>query len=84
MRRLFFLIDRSYKLREPVLLVGDTGGGKTTICQILSDVKKKRLHILNCHQYTETSDFLGVGLSSFILHIPNSNAKLLLLSSYNF
>jgi midasin len=59
MRRLFFLIDRSYKLREPVLLVGDTGGGKTTICQILSDVKKKRLHILNCHQYTETSDFLG-------------------------
>ncbi|XP_010470609.1 PREDICTED: midasin-like isoform X2 [Camelina sativa] len=59
MRRLFFLINRSYELHEPVLLVGDTGGGKTTICQILSDLKKKRLHILNCHQYTETSDFLG-------------------------
>ncbi|CAN8238565.1 unnamed protein product [Cochlearia groenlandica] len=59
MWRLFFLIERSYKLREPVLLVGDTGGGKTTICQLLSDYKDLRLHILNCHQYTETSDFLG-------------------------
>ncbi|KFK27090.1 hypothetical protein AALP_AA8G332700 [Arabis alpina] len=59
MWRLFFLIERSYKLREPVLLVGDTGGGKTTICQLLSDYKELRLHILNCHQYTETSDFLG-------------------------
>ncbi|CAA7023541.1 unnamed protein product [Microthlaspi erraticum] len=59
MWRLFFLIERSYKLREPVLLVGDTGGGKTTICQLLSKYKELRLHILNCHQYTETSDFLG-------------------------
>ncbi|VVB16037.1 unnamed protein product [Arabis nemorensis] len=59
MWRLFFLIERSCKLREPVLFVGDTGGGKTTICQLLSDYKELRLHILNCHQYTETSDFLG-------------------------
>ncbi|CAH2065804.1 unnamed protein product [Thlaspi arvense] len=59
MWRLIFLIVRSYELREPVLLVGDTGGGKTTICQLLSQFKDLRLHILNCHQYTETSDFLG-------------------------
>ncbi|XP_024011307.1 midasin [Eutrema salsugineum] len=59
MWRLFFLIQRSYKLSEPVLLVGDTGGGKTTICQLLSENKGLRLHILNCHQYTETYDFLG-------------------------
>lgn len=59
MWRLFFLIERCYELREPVLLVGETGGGKTTICQLLSEYKKLRLHILNCHQYTETSDFLG-------------------------
>ncbi|EOA33535.1 hypothetical protein CARUB_v10019643mg [Capsella rubella] len=59
MQRLFYLISRSYKLREPVLLVGDTGGGKTTICEILSGVERKILHILNCHQYTESSDFLG-------------------------
>ncbi|CDY46035.1 BnaC02g17250D [Brassica napus] len=40
MWRLFFLIERCYELREPVLLVGETGGGKTTICQLLSEYKK--------------------------------------------
>lgn len=61
MRRLFFLVDRCYRLREPILLVGETGGGKTTICQLLSAILSLELRILNCHQYTETSDFLGVG-----------------------
>lgn len=60
MWRLLFLVDRCYKLREPVILVGETGGGKTTICQLLSIILGLKLHILNCHQYTETSDFLGV------------------------
>ncbi|XP_052182550.1 midasin isoform X2 [Diospyros lotus] len=59
MWRLYFLIERCYKMREPVLLVGETGGGKTTVCQLLSVVLGSGLHILNCHQYTETSDFLG-------------------------
>ena len=60
MWRLYFLVERCYKLREPVLLVGETGGGKTTVCQLLSDVIKSNLHILNCHQYSEASDFIGV------------------------
>ncbi|CAN1795130.1 MDN1 [Linum perenne] len=59
MRRLYFLVESCYKLREPVLLVGETGGGKTTVCQLLSEILESNLHILNCHQYTETSDFLG-------------------------
>lgn len=59
MWRLYFLVERCYKLREPVLLVGETGGGKTTVCQLLSIILGSKLHILNCHQYTETSDFLG-------------------------
>uniref|UniRef100_A0A0D9XKA7 Midasin n=1 Tax=Leersia perrieri TaxID=77586 RepID=A0A0D9XKA7_9ORYZ len=59
MWRLFFLIERCYRSREPVLLVGETGGGKTTVCQVLSAVLGVKLHILNCHQYTETSDFIG-------------------------
>ncbi|KAJ0981578.1 hypothetical protein J5N97_009833 [Dioscorea zingiberensis] len=59
MWRLYFLVERCYKKREPVLLVGETGGGKTTVCQMLSAVLGSRLHILNCHQYTETSDFIG-------------------------
>lgn len=54
-------------MREPVLLVGETGGGKTTVCQLLSIMLGSKLHILNCHQYTETSDFLGVyPLTSFV------------------
>lgn len=60
--RLYFLVERCYRLREPVLLVGETGGGKTTVCQLLSILLGSKLHILNCHQYTETSDFLGVRL----------------------
>lgn len=59
MRRLYFLVKRCFELREPVLLVGETGGGKTTVCQLLSRALGLKLHILNCHQYTETSDFIG-------------------------
>ncbi|XXG75045.1 hypothetical protein AAC387_Pa07g3634 [Persea americana] len=59
MLRLYFLVERCYKMREPVLLVGETGGGKTTICQLLSMVTGSRLRTLNCHMYTETSDFVG-------------------------
>ncbi|KAL0341854.1 UNVERIFIED_CONTAM: Midasin, partial [Sesamum calycinum] len=57
--RAYFLVERCYKMREPVLLVGETGGGKTTVCQLLSIMLGSKLHVLNCHQYTETSDFLG-------------------------
>jgi midasin len=64
MWRLYFLIERCYRSREPVLLVGETGGGKTTVCQVLSAVLGVKLHILNCHQYTETSDFIGVSFLS--------------------
>ncbi|KAL5755634.1 hypothetical protein ACOSQ2_020380 [Xanthoceras sorbifolium] len=59
MQRLYFLVKRCYELREPVLLVGETGGGKTTAGQLLSLVLGLKLRILNCHQYTETSDFIG-------------------------
>ncbi|XP_048323691.2 midasin isoform X2 [Ziziphus jujuba] len=59
MQRLYFLVERCHRVQEPVLLVGETGGGKTTVCQLLSILLGSKLHILNCHQYTETSDFLG-------------------------
>ena len=44
---------------EPALLVGDTGTGKTTVCQMLALMRGQKLHIINCNQHTETSDFLG-------------------------
>ena len=59
MKRLFYLVERCMDMKEPVLLVGDTGCGKTTVCQILTTLLDQDLHIINCHQNTETSDFLG-------------------------
>ena len=44
---------------EPALLVGETGTGKTTVCQLAATVRGQRLHILNCNLHTEASDFLG-------------------------
>lgn len=59
LRRLFSLVGRCLQHEEPVLLVGETGCGKTTVCQLYSLLLNQHLHILNCHQHTETSDFLG-------------------------
>eukprot|EP00951_Prasinocladus_malaysianus_P013399 scaffold101200_cov38-Prasinocladus_malaysianus.AAC.1 len=44
---------------EPALLVGETGSGKTTVCQMASLVRGQKLHIINCNRHTEASDFLG-------------------------
>jgi len=44
---------------EPVLLIGETGCGKTTASQLIAFLDKQQLFYLNCHQYTESSDFLG-------------------------
>lgn len=39
--------------------MGETGCGKTTICQFLAALRHQKLFIVNCHQHTESSDFLG-------------------------
>ncbi|KAK0709105.1 hypothetical protein B0T26DRAFT_720443 [Lasiosphaeria miniovina] len=59
MRRLYVLVKRAIQNNEPVLLVGETGCGKTTVCQLLSEFDKKLLHIVNAHQNTETGDLIG-------------------------
>lgn len=59
MRRLFSLVARCLRYNEPVLLVGETGCGKTTVCQMLAETHNRKLHIVNCHQNTETGDLLG-------------------------
>ncbi|KAL0049173.1 hypothetical protein WJX82_008148 [Trebouxia sp. C0006] len=59
MRRMYTLLDRCVQHSEPALLVGDTGTGKTTVCQMLTLMRGQKLHIINCNQHTETSDFLG-------------------------
>lgn len=59
MRRLAVLVATSIKYKEPLLLVGETGCGKTTVCQILAQFQNKQLITVNAHQNTETGDILG-------------------------
>uniref|UniRef100_A0A182SC78 AAA+ ATPase domain-containing protein n=1 Tax=Anopheles maculatus TaxID=74869 RepID=A0A182SC78_9DIPT len=59
MRRMAVLTAKALQFNEPVLLVGPTGCGKTTVCQLLATLEQKTLRILNCHMHTEGADFLG-------------------------
>ena len=59
-RRLYSLVMRCISSQEPILLVGETGTGKTSICQWISKQFGVQLNCLNCHQYTEASDFIGI------------------------
>lgn len=59
MKRLLVLVSEAMKQNEPILLVGETGCGKTTICQILAEAAAKSLHIVNAHQNMETGDIIG-------------------------
>ena len=59
MRRLFVLVTESLKSNEPVLLIGETGSGKTTICQAIAELAGTTLHIVNAHQNMETGDLIG-------------------------
>jgi len=59
MLRLWVLVTEALKNKEPVLLVGETGSGKTTICQFIAEMTGTKLHIVNAHQNMETSDLIG-------------------------
>lgn len=59
MQRLFTIVGICLEHKEPVLLVGETGSSKTTVCQLWAALLGIPLHILNCHQHTEAADFLG-------------------------
>lgn len=52
-------LERALRFDEPVLLVGETGGGKTTACQLISRIMKRKISIINCHANTEAADFIG-------------------------
>ena len=54
LRRSFHLVERCYEHREPVLLFGETGSGKTTFCQLLILVWDHYLHMLNYHQHIDS------------------------------
>ena len=59
MIRLLTLMSSALKNNEPVLLVGDTGCGKTMACQVIAELFGTELNILNAHENTETGDIIG-------------------------
>lgn len=59
MRRLFILVSQALKNNEPVLLVGETGCGKTQLCQAVAEAFRKELFIVNAHVNLETGDLVG-------------------------
>ncbi|XP_064629159.1 midasin-like [Lineus longissimus] len=59
MKRLAVLVGQAVKYGEPVLLIGETGCGKTTMCQLLATRAGLTLYSINCHLHTESADFLG-------------------------
>ncbi|CAB3406564.1 unnamed protein product [Caenorhabditis bovis] len=56
MRRMLVLTHQAWLRNEAVLLVGETGGGKTTLSEL---VGRGKLRSINCHERTETVDLLG-------------------------
>lgn len=59
MRRLYVLVTEALKNQEPILLVGETGSGKTTICQVVAAAMQNQLLVVNAHQNMETGDLIG-------------------------
>ncbi|KAK9752777.1 Midasin AAA lid domain [Popillia japonica] len=59
MRQLAVLLSKALQFHEPALLVGETGGGKTTVCDLLAQNNNQRLVTVNCHMHTESGDFIG-------------------------
>ncbi|WWD07578.1 hypothetical protein V865_005679 [Kwoniella europaea PYCC6329] len=59
MQRLFALVAAALAHNEPVLLVGETGCGKTSVCEVIAQMFNQQLVGVNCHQNMETADLLG-------------------------
>lgn len=50
-----------------MLLVGETGCGKTTVCQLYAALLNRKLHMLNCHQV--------LFLHSVLFHIADTPSE---------
>ena len=58
-KRLYALVRGALKHTEPVLLIGEAGSGKTSVCQKLAMDLDLPFYSLNCHMNTEAADILG-------------------------
>lgn len=59
MTRMMALCASALDASEPVLLVGDTGLGKTTVCQALAALRRQTLHVVNLHEHSDAADLIG-------------------------
>ena len=64
--RMTALVVKCIENKEPVLLVGETSGGKTTMVMLLSVIYRRALFTVNCNKYTETPDFIGQLKPSYV------------------
>lgn len=71
-KRMSALTIKALNNREPVLLVGETGCGKTTLAQLLAALTHRPFYSINCHKHMEASDLLG---SLRPCSNPESNAQ---------
>jgi midasin len=67
-------ISASISLAEPVLLVGETGTGKTTLVSHIATLLHRRLISLNLSHQTEGSDLLG-GFKPVDARVPASDLQ---------
>ncbi|KAJ9101874.1 hypothetical protein QFC21_003214 [Naganishia friedmannii] len=75
MQRLFTLVAAAAANDEPILLVGETGSGKTSVCEVLAALLQRKLISVSCHQNMETADLLGSQRP-----VRNRGAKLALIA----
>ena len=71
--RMIALIDKAISNNEAILLIGDTGTGKTLCIEYLANFYKRKLTTINCHENMDTNDFLG-SLKS-CLNYQNNNTN---------
>uniref|UniRef100_A0A5S6QIN1 Midasin n=1 Tax=Trichuris muris TaxID=70415 RepID=A0A5S6QIN1_TRIMR len=57
--RMTVLVYQALLFGEAVLMVGETGCAKTTLCQMLTKTMERELVTINCHMSTEAADFVG-------------------------
>lgn len=58
-KRMAALTIKAINNRQPVLLVGETGCGKTTLAELIAALSKRPFFSINCHKHMEASDLLG-------------------------
>ncbi|KAF1745174.1 hypothetical protein MXB_648 [Myxobolus squamalis] len=59
MLRNAYLLCEALRIKESVLLVGDTGSGKTSLCQLYAEATGRKLYVVTCHSGLESSDIIG-------------------------